>query len=204
MQTTKALARSRTWLAVVVLLFAGTTAFASQGTQAFDQDMQPIVASYLKIQERLAADSTDGVAAEAQAIAGEASALDAGQVSGEHAAHYESLPVNLKNAALALSSATDIQSSREAFKGLSRPMAMWATMSQPEGIDVVFCSMAGASWLQREGDVRNPYYGASMLSCGEVMGRAGQSGDSMNAQHGQAEHQGHHMGSGGGHRHMMH
>jgi hypothetical protein len=49
-------------------------------------------------------------------------------------------------------------------------MAMWGTMSKPKGIDVVFCSMAKGSWLQKRGEVRNPYYGSSMLTCGEVVG----------------------------------
>jgi hypothetical protein len=29
--------------------------------------------------------------------------------------------------------------------------------------------MAKASWLQKVGEARNPYYGKSMLDCGEVV-----------------------------------
>jgi Cu(I)/Ag(I) efflux system membrane fusion protein len=36
----------------------------------------------------------------------------------------------------------------------------------------IHCPMAfnnkGADWLQADKDIRNPYFGASMLSCGEV------------------------------------
>ena len=45
-------------------------------------------------------------------------------------------------------------------------MAMWATMSKPAGVNVVFCSMAKASWLQTDKKIRNPYYGKKMLTCG--------------------------------------
>ena len=45
---------------------------------------------------------------------------------------------------------------REAFKELSRPLAMWATMSKPAGLNVVFCSMAKGSWLQRDKTDRQP------------------------------------------------
>ena len=59
---------------------------------------------------------------------------------------------------------------RDAFKELSRPMAMWVTMSKPAGVNVVFCSMAKGSWLQTDAKIRNPYYGAKMLSCGQIIG----------------------------------
>jgi len=34
---------------------------------------------------------------------------------------------------------------------------------------VVHCSMAKGSWLQADRSVANPYYGASMLTCGEIV-----------------------------------
>ena len=66
--------------------------------------------------------------------------------------------------------ARTLAEAREAFKVLSKPMAMWGTMAKPEGIDVVYCSMSRGSWLQPTGAVRNPYHGKSMLGCGEVVG----------------------------------
>ncbi|MBN2863319.1 MAG: DUF3347 domain-containing protein [Bacteroidales bacterium] len=35
--------------------------------------------------------------------------------------------------------------------------------------------MKGADWLSLEKEIRNPYFGKSMLSCGEVTGEAGDS-----------------------------
>jgi hypothetical protein len=32
---------------------------------------------------------------------------------------------------------------------------------------VFYCSMRNASWAQGVNDIKNPYYGASMLKCGE-------------------------------------
>ncbi|RYG53246.1 MAG: DUF3347 domain-containing protein [Chitinophagaceae bacterium] len=31
-----------------------------------------------------------------------------------------------------------------------------------------YCPMAKASWLSNENEIRNPYYGTAMLTCGEV------------------------------------
>ena len=140
------------------------------GTQRFDQQMEPILESYLHIADALSADSLDGVRDRAGAIAKHAGVLDAASVSGEHAAHYKNVPTNLKIAAQILGEAQTLDKARESFKKLSRPMAMWVTMSKPKGIDVVYCSMAKASWVQKHGKVRNPYYGPKMLDCGDVVG----------------------------------
>jgi len=132
--------------------------------------MKPILASYLRIGETLAADALDGVHKEAKAIDQHAGTLESESVSGEHAAHYKNVPANLKKAAEALSKAKTLDDARESFKKLSMPMAMWVTMSKPKDIDVMFCSMAKASWVQKHGKVQNPYYGPEMLDCGEVVG----------------------------------
>lgn len=143
---------------------------SAAGTQRFDTQMKPILDSYLQIGNALSADSIDGVREQALAIANHAEALDSGSVSGEHATHYKNIPTNLKKAAHALSKAQALDDARESFKELSQPMAMWATMSKPKNVDVVYCSMVKASWVQKHGKVRNPYYGPEMLNCGEVVG----------------------------------
>jgi Cu(I)/Ag(I) efflux system membrane fusion protein len=158
--------------ALLVASIAAAQHSHTSGTSAFDEAMQPILASYLEIQQELAADSTSGVQEAATSIADNAGKLDAGRVFGEHAEHYEGLPVKLQSAAANLSAATTLEAARDAFKQLSRPMALWGTMSLPEGIDVVYCPMAKGSWLQKQGGVRNPYHGKEMLTCGEIVGGA--------------------------------
>jgi len=169
---------------VVAAAVVTPTLAAAGGTHTFDQGMQPILQSYLKVQDALAADKTAGVQAAARAIAASGKKLDAKSVTGEHAEHYKHLPMNLTKAAEQLAAAKDITAAREAFKELSKPMAMWGTMAKPKGVVVMFCAMAKGSWLQKKGEVRNPYYGASMLGCGEIVG--GDSGDAM--QQGGMEH----------------
>jgi Cu(I)/Ag(I) efflux system membrane fusion protein len=142
-----------------------------EGTQRFDAQMQPILESYLRIATTLSNDSLEGVRKEAQVIAKQARGLDSTSVSGEHAAHYKDIPVNLKKAAEAVGRAKTLDEARDSFKSLSMPMAMWATMSKPKDVDVLYCSMAKASWVQRHGNVRNPYYGSAMLKCGQVVTR---------------------------------
>ncbi len=141
-------------------------------TAVFDGTMAPILASYLKIQETLAADSIEGVVIAAKAIAAASAKVDAATVKGEHKDHYKNISAELKSSTTKFAAATTIETAREAFKNVSKPMAMWGSMSQPKGIDVVYCSMAEGSWLQKKGEIRNPYYGATMLTCGDIVGGA--------------------------------
>jgi Cu(I)/Ag(I) efflux system membrane fusion protein len=154
-------------LAVGLMFLVGPSAQA--GAKGFDSAMQPILASYLEIHDALASDGLEGVVAQARSIEEAAKSLDPSHLAGEHADHYKTVPQKLGEAAAAMGKASDLEQAREALKGLSKPMAMWATMSKPKGINVVFCAMAKGSWLQRGKEIRNPYYGASMPKCGEIV-----------------------------------
>jgi len=140
------------------------------GTEKFDRQMEPILNDYLRIGTALSADSLNGVREKAVAIAKLAGGLDSGSVSGEHAARYKSVPANLEKSAQSLSKAQSLTAARDAFKDLSKPMAMWVSLSK---LDVVYCSMAKGSWVQKRGKKSNPYYGPKMLECGEVVGGDG-------------------------------
>ncbi len=66
-----------------------------------------------------------------------------------------------------------IEEARNRFKNLSRLIINYVKELQgqikgAEKIYVYYCSMADASWLQKEEGTRNPYYGSSMLKCGSV------------------------------------
>ena len=70
--------------------------------------------------------------------------------------------------------AKDISSARKPFKPFSMHMIRLVKVFHPveKSIYVQHCPMAddfnGADWLSLEDDIKNPYYGASMLTCGEV------------------------------------
>lgn len=114
-----------------------------------------VVASYLKIQAALAADTLEGVQPATKALTGEAAKMGAG---GEE----------VVKAARALAAAADIKEARAAFGPLSDAVIA-VVKADPTAHDVklAYCPMANASWLQKEEKIRNPYYGSSMLTCGE-------------------------------------
>ena len=173
-----------------LLLFtlAGSALAGPSPKESFDQAMQPILKDYLALQDRLAADSNATVKESAARIRKEASALDAAGIKGEHADHYRKIAASLQSSATALEKAPDLAAAREAFKKLSQPMAMWQAMAAPKAVDVVYCPMAKASWLQPRGEIRNPYYGSKMLRCGEVVTPAASANAAAPKGHGDHPH----------------
>ena len=139
------------------------------GEDLFDETMDKITLEYLKIKDTLANDKTDNVRENAKAIMVLAEKSDISNVAEKHKDHFKKLPTKILTAAKELSEAKDIKAMRAAFNDLSKPMAMWATMVKPSGVNVVYCSMAPGSWLQAGKEIRNPYYGASMLKCGQIV-----------------------------------
>jgi hypothetical protein len=81
---------------------------------------------------------------------------------------------DLKKDALAISATTDSKIQRSSFDTLSESMYTLVKISKLDTtVYVQHCPMAnngkGANWLSKEKDVKNPYYGSKMLSCGKVM-----------------------------------
>jgi Cu(I)/Ag(I) efflux system membrane fusion protein len=87
--------------------------------------------------------------------------------------HWMTIQKELNTSANAISSNTDISKQRGHFKHLSAHMISSVQLfGVNENVYVQFCPMAdnnkGAYWISLEEEVRNPYYGEAMLTCGEV------------------------------------
>jgi hypothetical protein len=106
---------------------------------------------YIASQQALAADNYNQAQLALQQLAGE--------TTGE-----------VKALAEEATKAEDIESLRIAFKSLSEEIIK---MTLPEGYVVAFCPMAdqnqGAHWAQKDGEIRNPYLGSAMLTCGSFI-----------------------------------
>ena len=82
---------------------------------------------------------------------------------------------NLKSLLESLRKTDDIEEQRELFRLISNEMIQWvsSTKSVSSKLYVQFCPMAnnnkGAKWLSSEEQIRNPFYGDAMLTCGSVV-----------------------------------
>jgi hypothetical protein len=115
-----------------------------------------VVDPYLKIQEALASDSVEGVRANAGDLATAATALGAPAMK-------------IDTSAVQLASADDLADARAKFGALSEALDAYMSgmkLNPPEGVRVAFCPMVLKPWMQRDGTLRNPYYGSQMITCG--------------------------------------
>ncbi len=117
-----------------------------------------LVGLYVPMQEALAGDSTTKVREQATQIVAEASRL--AEAGGDKAA------LNPVIAAARGVTASGIDELREQFKPLSIAVAKLVEKEAVAGHGIYFCPMADGYWVQKRGDVANPYYGKEMLRCG--------------------------------------
>jgi Protein of unknown function (DUF3347) len=137
-----------------LFLFVGL-AFVSRASAAADLPAA-LVNPYLQVQVALAEDKFDGVATQAQAIEKAAAALGA---------DAEGIVAGAKK----LAAAKDIAAARTAFGNVSTALTAYAEKTKSGfGPDVrlAYCPMADKPWLTKDKTIRNPYYGAAMLTCG--------------------------------------
>ena len=81
---------------------------------------------------------------------------------------------NLKADATSISASKDTKTQRASFVSLSESMYKLIKISEQETPTYYqHCPMAndgkGANWLSKEKEVKNPYYGSMMLSCGKTV-----------------------------------
>ncbi|MEE2791625.1 MAG: hypothetical protein VX453_08345 [Acidobacteriota bacterium] len=135
-----------------VVLLVSVAAFPL-ATQVEPADFETQLAEYVEVQEALAADDFETAMAQLEEFA---------------------RITDTTTQALALSAleANDIENLRARFKPLSESLV---DQTLPQGFARAYCPMydSGSPWIQRDGPVRNPYYGAFMLTCGVVDAAAG-------------------------------
>jgi len=132
------------------LTYANPQASQVQQSRLFEQ----ILPYYIQIQSALSTDSLQGVKEAALAIR----QIDRSRSIQE-----------IENSTLKLEKANSLPEARKGFKALSEPLVEWVKKERPAGLSIIYCPMAGAKWVQKEGNISNPYYGKDMLNCGEKL-----------------------------------
>lgn len=106
-------------------------------------------APYVKMQEALAADDFKNALVSHKVIC------------SKEILHYDSDYKDCKK------NFKDIAELRESFKNLSKLYFAHGNKTEMKNLMKATCPMAEAQWIQKPGALRNPYYGKSMLECGE-------------------------------------
>jgi hypothetical protein len=142
------------------LLLLIESALAASPPTSVDQ----LMGQYFLMQKSLAADSVNGVSQSAAGIV---------KISREAAVTESGAKAQLtaiSEAAAKLNNA-DLKTARKEFGDLSDRVIAYLKVSGAKRNPPYqfYCPMVKKSWLQPDKQTRNPYYGSSMLTCGELV-----------------------------------
>ncbi len=139
---------------------------------AFSQEISAVVAAYFQVKNSLVKDQVPSAAS--QILAQALTKVNSSAGTGKDLAKWEKIKAELSLATSKLKTAKDLSAARTHFSSLSATIIQIAETYQLPQREVYqdYCPMAfnnkGGYWLSETEDIENPYFGASMLSCGEV------------------------------------
>jgi Cu(I)/Ag(I) efflux system membrane fusion protein len=141
----------------------------------FRQQIRGVVEKYLSLHETLAGDDLGRAVTAAKSTFETLSQVQMSPLNEKAHNVWMDRHTKMSKALDAIQNADDIDAARKAFETLSNELiAVVVQFGIPETqlLYRIHCPMAfddkGADWLQGDKEIRNPYFGASMLKCGEV------------------------------------
>jgi Cu(I)/Ag(I) efflux system membrane fusion protein len=159
---------------------AATSPVKRQAVKAVDisqkakETLQPLYVQYLSFKDALVADDLATAQKAAAALKTSLEKVNMAVFTGASHNAWMRYSSTLKDALQHTEHLKDIGAVRKAFQQLSEGMIDLTKAFQPleKTLYIQHCPMAdsnkGADWLSTETEILNPYFGASMLSCGEV------------------------------------
>jgi Cu(I)/Ag(I) efflux system membrane fusion protein len=143
-------------------------------SQAFQEQITSVADAYLKLKNALVESDVNAAKGSLDAIQKALALVDMSRLKGQAHDQWMSLNSNFDTDLEELSKTNDLEVFRQHFAILSENI-----LEMTESFGLLkektykqFCPMAmgdkGANWLSEIEDIRNPYFGSTMLGCGEV------------------------------------
>lgn len=163
--------------AVIIVLFtantiqANTNKTSETGIETVDSNqLQTVYDAYFTVKDALIKSDAKLTSAKAQDLLTAITAVKMDKLKTDEHTAWMKVVKKLTADAKSISSTTDLKKQRETFKSLSKNTYTLIKVSKStEAVYKQYCPMADADWLSKEKAVKNPYYGSSMLTCGNVV-----------------------------------
>lgn len=154
----------------VAAFFAAILDTSAFGQGNADHSVQPVIQSYLNIKNALTLDKTDSVKSHAKTFVTDILAVTHPDMTREQHSVWMKYAEDLERDANIIAKSTDLKKQRKAFKTLSTSFYSVLKAMQINTADLFYqyCPMADAYWISESSDIRNPYYGKQMSSCGST------------------------------------
>jgi len=150
-----------------IFLFSAQ-AFANKG--AATSQLANVLNLYYDVKDALIASDAAAASKKAAALLTAIKGVDATQLSADESKAFTPLQEKLSFDARHISEVQDISHQREHFANLSLNMYTLAKTAKISATPVYedYCPMQKAYWLSKDKEIKNPYYGSQMLTCGKV------------------------------------
>jgi Cu(I)/Ag(I) efflux system membrane fusion protein len=143
-------------------------------SQKVKENLKPIFESYLEMKDALTNDNLEAAKKSGNNLLKSVENVNMALFTGESHNIWMGFSTELKTSLEHLGHFKTLEELRKAFLQVSNSIIKLETTFNPNDrpLYVLHCPMAnnnkGADWLSTSKEVRNPYYGKSMLTCGEV------------------------------------
>lgn len=158
-----------------------TTLLIAVGAQAQAQDMGKVdpatlkqigttLTSYYGIKDALVDSNVETASTKAGEMVSTLEAIEAAKMTPEQKTHWEKLAKLIRTDAVHINRNKELAHQREHFMKLSNSVYSLVSSFKANEVEAYlhYCPMKKASWLSDSKDVKNPYYGKKMLTCGSV------------------------------------
>jgi len=142
----------------------------TQKSKPTGSPLQSIQDSYFSLKNALVKSDAKTASGRGKELATAITAVKMNELSTEEHNVWMKIMDVLNTDARLISQIQDIKKQREAFKSLSKNMyELLKTSKHSAPIYYQYCPMQDANWLSTESAIKNPYYGAQMLTCGNTV-----------------------------------
>lgn len=142
--------------------------FSQPATQP--SPLSPLLTQYYGVKDALVAGDAKAAATRAGELLTAINGVNMSTLAPPVHTTFMSVKDKLAMDARHISEVTNISHQREHFAALSSNMIVLAKATPLSGQPVYeeYCPMKKASWLSSEAEIKNPYFGSAMLTCGKV------------------------------------
>lgn len=176
-QTLKISEMKKIITAALFSIFAGTAFAQTQNADAHKQHEHSIkntagqlLSSYYDIKDALVNSNGAQVSAKAVSFIEALKSVDTKTLSVKENEAFAILQPKLANDAIKIAESKKIEDQRNAFASFSNNM--WDLLKSGDHFDEPvyqqYCPMKKSYWISKESNIKNPYFGKQMLTCGKT------------------------------------
>jgi len=147
--------------------------FNVSGDETNKKAIAPLISAYLEMKDAMVADDFNKAKSYGTKLLTLTNKVDMGLFKGKSHEAWMTFYNDINSELQHMAHFNKLDEIRKTFVNVSNTMISMAnTFKTNENLFVLHCPMAndnkGADWLSNSKDIKNPYYGKAMLTCGEV------------------------------------